>query len=172
MRYTILLGLFAAFSLSAFAQTRTVTNADLEKFRQKRLAAEREYRENYARLGFPSPEELNRRNEESARRLTELSEQLRAERLEAERAEAARRQAEAAQTRNFYYVAPNTAQPNYAPNYIYGYPAFGYYYRYNRNRRYYPQVYPQYDNPSRFWSFTRPTPPPQPPPPIIRPKRW
>ena len=40
------------------SQTRTITNADLEKYKQKRLAAEKELRENYRELGFPSPEEL------------------------------------------------------------------------------------------------------------------
>lgn len=50
---------------AAFAQTKTVTNADLEKFRQKRVQAEREYRENYEKLGFPSPEEMERSREQS-----------------------------------------------------------------------------------------------------------
>ena len=50
---------------SAFAQTKMVTNQNLEKFRQKRLQAEREYKENYEKLGFPSPEELEQRREES-----------------------------------------------------------------------------------------------------------
>ncbi|MBA2735716.1 MAG: hypothetical protein H0U50_02900, partial [Pyrinomonadaceae bacterium] len=50
---------------SALAQTKTVTNADLEKFRQKRLQIEREYRENYEKLGFPSPEELERQRKQS-----------------------------------------------------------------------------------------------------------
>jgi hypothetical protein len=68
----------------AFGQNRTVTNADLEKFRQKRTAAERDYRENYAKKGFPSPEELERQIEEDRVRNLELSERLRAERLEGE----------------------------------------------------------------------------------------
>jgi hypothetical protein len=74
-----------------FSQKRTVTNADLEAYKQKRLQAEQDYRENYARLGFPSPEELDRRREESLKRSEELSAKLRSERLERERLEAARR---------------------------------------------------------------------------------
>lgn len=64
----------------SFGQTRTVTNADLEKYRQERLKAEKDYRENYQRLGMPSPEELDRQREESAREMTELSAKLRYER--------------------------------------------------------------------------------------------
>ena len=70
--------------------SQTVTNAQLEKYRQERLSAERDYRENYARLGLPSPEELDRRREESLKQTEELSAKLRAERLERERIEAYR----------------------------------------------------------------------------------
>lgn len=81
--FLILFGLaFAPFSVEA--QTRTVTNADLEKFRAERLEAERQYRQNYERLGLPSPEELERRRVESARGREELSARLRAERLQRE----------------------------------------------------------------------------------------
>lgn len=72
-------------SVSASAQTRTVTNDNLEKYRQKRVAAERDLRENYERLGFPSPEELKRQIEESGAARAELAERLRAENLERER---------------------------------------------------------------------------------------
>lgn len=67
-----------------FGQNRTVTNADLEKFRQKRVEAERDYRENYARKGFPSPEELDRQIEEDRVRKAELAQRLEAERLDGE----------------------------------------------------------------------------------------
>lgn len=80
----VFLGLILTFSSVAFAQTKTVTNADLEKFRQKRLQAEREYRENYARLGFPSPEELEKKRAEDEQNLIEYSQQLEANRLERE----------------------------------------------------------------------------------------
>ena len=78
------LSFILAFSFSAFAQTKTVTNTDLEKFRQKRLQAEREYRENYERLGFPSPEELERKRVADEQELIEYSQQLEADRLELE----------------------------------------------------------------------------------------
>ncbi len=60
MRFKIaaLMFFIAATAISSMAQNKTVTNADLEKYRQARLAAEREYRENYERLGMPSPTEL------------------------------------------------------------------------------------------------------------------
>lgn len=74
-----------AFSAAAQEQRRTVTNDNLEKYRQKRVAAERDLRENYERLGFPSPEEMDRQIEESRRARAELAERLRAENLERER---------------------------------------------------------------------------------------
>jgi hypothetical protein len=77
----LVFGLMFIFSGLAFAQTKTVTNADLEKYRQKRLAAEKEYRENYREMGFPSPEELEKQNEESARERSELAQRLRAEKI-------------------------------------------------------------------------------------------
>ena len=84
MRRKVLFILCSIFITSglAYSQTKTITNADLEKYRQKRLAAERDYEQNYDRMGFPSPEELQRQNEESQRDLIEYSEQLRAERVE------------------------------------------------------------------------------------------
>ena len=69
---------------SSFAQTRTVTNRDLEKFRQKRVEAEREYRENYEKLGFPSPEELERERDQSRNAAEESLLRQREERLETE----------------------------------------------------------------------------------------
>ncbi len=83
-RILFVLGLVFAFSTIAFAQIKSITNADLEKFRQKRLKAEKELRENYREMGFPSPEELARRNEQSRRELSELSQRFREERLERE----------------------------------------------------------------------------------------
>ncbi|MEQ1607081.1 MAG: hypothetical protein ABL999_19625 [Pyrinomonadaceae bacterium] len=76
--------IFAA-TVSLLAQTKTITNADLEKYRQARLTAEREYRENYERLGMPSPAELERRREQSRIETQQLSEKLRNEELERER---------------------------------------------------------------------------------------
>jgi hypothetical protein len=86
---------FACGSVSsASGQARTVTNTDLEKYRSERVKAEAYLRENYERLGFPSPEELARRNQQAAREMSELSARLRSERLERERIEAEREAAE------------------------------------------------------------------------------
>ena len=63
----------------SLAQTKTVTNADLERFKQKRIQSEAEYRAKYKELGMPSPEELERRNAEDKRRLVEFSQKLRYE---------------------------------------------------------------------------------------------
>lgn len=74
----ILALIFAAANLAA-SQTKTVTNGDLEQFREKRLKAERDYRENYEKLGFPSPAELERQNAESKRELAKLARRIEAE---------------------------------------------------------------------------------------------
>lgn len=64
---------------------RRVTSSDLEKFRQQRLAADREYRERYAEMGFPSPEELSAQIERDKEAKLQLAEQLRQARLESEK---------------------------------------------------------------------------------------
>jgi hypothetical protein len=99
-------------SFAVPAQVRTVTNADLEEFRERRLKAEKELRENYQRLGFPSPDEMARRDEESRRQRDELSARLARQRAEREAAEH-RQEAEAVWTRQVpiyedgvYYSAP------------------------------------------------------------------
>jgi hypothetical protein len=98
MRYTpfFVFAVIFAMSLGVYTQTRTVTNADLEKFREQRIAAEQELRENYERLGFPSPEERERQRVESIRERESLAERLRLERLERERLDAEMRQRAAA----------------------------------------------------------------------------
>ena len=157
--------LILVVAASAFAQTKTVTNADLEKYRQARLAAEQELRENYEALGFPSPEELDRRNEESSRRLADLAQRLR----ERDRREAARQ-------RIYYppvttqsapvYPYPNPSFVDYGGRYAPAYLYYQYYYPGNRRRVYgyprYPSTgYPRYpgttrwDGPPRFQTFRR-----------------
>ncbi len=86
----VVFGCMVAFVCSGVAQTRTVTNADLEKFKAKRIAAEKDLRENYARLGFPSPEELEKQNAQSQKERFALFEKLQAARIERERIEAER----------------------------------------------------------------------------------
>lgn len=69
---------------AAFAQKKVVTNADLERYKTERLKAEKDLRENYARLGFASPDEMAKRDAESRDQMFELSAKLRRERLERE----------------------------------------------------------------------------------------
>lgn len=88
-RLLFILCLFFVGSGAAAAQqrrqVRTITNQDLEKFRQTRLQAERDYRENYQKLGFPSPEELNRQREQDRKDRAELAGRIRREDLELEK---------------------------------------------------------------------------------------
>lgn len=137
----LFLSFILSFSAVAFAQTKTVTNADLEKFRQKRLQNERSYRENYERLGFPSPEELDRKRVEDEQNLIEFSQQLEAQRLEREAIKAdAENQALLLQNQ---YLQSQNGYSNYDSGaYLYGgYPSFNYGYnnygRFNRRPRNY-----------------------------------
>ena len=79
------------FSMANVAEgqraARSVTNAELARFRDRRVAAEQEYRDNYERLGMPSPEELDERRDRDLDARLELAEQLRQTRLEKERIE-------------------------------------------------------------------------------------
>lgn len=138
MTRSLLVILFSLLLSASVSAQSTVTNADLEKFRLKRLAAEKELRENYAKLGFPSPEELARQNAESARERDEFSARLERERLERERIAAEYRSLGA---RGETVVV--VAEPQPQRNLIYGY-GYGYtdpFNRYRRNYRYRgPQV--------------------------------
>ncbi|MFZ1701725.1 MAG: hypothetical protein WBO10_12710 [Pyrinomonadaceae bacterium] len=102
MRYKLLFG-FGIVCLAVCgvsAQRPTITNFDLEKYRQERIRAETDLRENYEKLGFPSPAELERRRVESQKATQELSAKLRAQELEQERIDAQR--AEAARFAAYY----------------------------------------------------------------------
>jgi hypothetical protein len=86
-RILLILSLILVATALVFAQTsarKTVTNADLEKFRQKRLQAEADYRANYKKLGMPSPEELDEREAERRRRNAEFTEEAEMERAQNE----------------------------------------------------------------------------------------
>ena len=76
--------LIIGVSSIAFGQ-RSVTNSNLEHYRQDRMRAMREDRANRARLGLPSPEEIAVRDEQSRMESLELADKLRAQRLERER---------------------------------------------------------------------------------------
>ena|ERR1700755_3106285 len=122
MKTLKILGLAAmAVFLSAVfvsAQTnspRTVTNTDLEKYRDARVRADEEYRRTYAERGLPSPEELDKIQADRDKRLTELSLKLREERLQKEYFEALKA---ANSAPDVVYVAPQNS---------YTAPRFGYY---------------------------------------------
>jgi hypothetical protein len=133
------LALVLGISGFAFAQSKTITNADLAKFTQQRLQAEKDLRENYRELGFPSPEELERQNDESSRMRAELAQRLREERLEKEKLNLERErlylEREYRQVNNSQdnYSVPANSYPNsgfidysrYRTTTTYGYPDFG-----------------------------------------------
>lgn len=137
MKHRMLFILCATLALAGFAdaQGRVVTNADLDKFKQKRLQAEKDLKEYYAKIGLTAEDVAKQEAAESQER-EELSARLRASRLEQERIEAEIRQREEA-------VAPvNVVVTNGIPDYS------GYYFYGNRlypnrgpwNRRYGSQV--------------------------------
>lgn len=121
--------IFICANVASAQSKRTVTNADLEKFRQTRLQAEKDYRENYQRLGLPSPEELEKRREQNRKELSELSERLREENLEREQKQ---REEEFRQAQLLYFRSSQLNQGAYNGNgfyssgYVGGYPFFGY----------------------------------------------
>ncbi len=84
-RALLFFGFIVSLAVVGSAQVRTVTNTTLQKFQQQRLAAERDYKDNYERLGFPSPEELDRQRDADMTARLELADQLRQSMLEKER---------------------------------------------------------------------------------------
>ncbi len=130
--------------VTASAQTRTVTNDDLEKYRQTRVRAERDLRENYERLGFPSPAELEKQLEKSRAEKIELAARLEAENIERERLALERRRAENESRFNEYQIysenrrrGANDYFTDYPANGFYGFSSFGFpnqpFRRFNRN---------------------------------------
>ena len=127
----ILVLIFVAANLT-IAQTKTVTNGDLEQFKQKRLKAEKDYRENYEKLGFPSPEELERQSEQSKRELAELARRIEAENarkesLEQSRNNALQEEINSANAQLFYLSREANRLSN--RNYIYSFGYTPYFYR-------------------------------------------
>lgn len=104
-------------SLAVSAQSKVVTNADLEKYRAEREKAVADYRENYAKRGFPSPEELEKRYEKDRKVLAETAARVRAERIERERVSAeyaaAVRMAEVADNEPSIILVDGIAMPTY-----------------------------------------------------------
>lgn len=140
MKYKILLilGFVLITSNSVSAQTakKTITNADLEKYRVQREKAEADYRANYERRGMPSPEELQKREAEDHLKREELARRLAAERLQEEQTRAIREQTEAENARRAYQ---NNSNMNPAEQYysnsplILGNPYYGDRWRHRRN---------------------------------------
>lgn len=156
---SIIFCLVCISAIAGSAQSKVVTNADLAKYKAERLSAERELRENYARLGFASPEEMAKRDAESREQMFDLSAKLRRERLERE---VRRAEAQRAATP---LLVPIYQTPQATDTLIVG----GYWYpRYNWQRRY-PWHYqqPGYYAGGQFW----PTGPRTPSAPIFAPKR-
>lgn len=85
LNIVIVFGCLLTFVCIGSAQTMTVTNADLEKFKTSRIQAEKDLRENYAKLGFPLPEEMAKQNAAAENARFELFKRLQAERIERER---------------------------------------------------------------------------------------
>ena len=80
-------GFFFLLAMATFAvaQVPTVDNFTLEKYQKQRVAAQRDYEQNYARMGFPSPEELDRQREADMNARLQLADQLRQARHEQQR---------------------------------------------------------------------------------------
>ncbi len=136
MKHLFIFALIIAAASLTTAQTKTVTNGDLEQFRQKRLKAEKDYRENYEKLGFPSPEELDRQNEQSKRDLAELSRRIEAENARKESLEQSARnnalleEINLVNAQTFYLSRQANRRSN--RNYIYSFGYAPYFYRHRR----------------------------------------
>lgn len=78
-RIWLALGLIFVVSNLVLAQTakKTITNFDLEKYKDRREQSEAEYRRTYKERGLPSPEELEQQREEAKRRNEETIRQNR-----------------------------------------------------------------------------------------------
>lgn len=138
----------------AEAQTKSLTNAGLENYRQERLKAELDYRENYAKWGFSSPEEMEKRREQSRLETEQLAARLRADELERERLDAGR-QANERFVALYYGYSQSVTQQYVEPGYFWSY---GRRYRFPVRRSY---VQPGYFAGGQFWptgSATKPQP--------------
>jgi hypothetical protein len=145
MKQLFILSLSLLTVISAFAQTKTVTNSDLEKFRQQRVESERKLRTDYAKMGLPSPEEIERRTRQSRAEFEQYSDQLRQKRLLtqndfAAQANLLRSQIISIDAQINYLRRQTTNYSNqnygYSSGYSYGYAPYGY----PRNRSVLPQI--------------------------------
>jgi len=143
VKMMLLVCLVGLTAVSALAQTRTVTNADLEKFRQARLQGEMDYRENYRRMGFPSPTELAEQLENSRIERETLAARLADERLQRERIQADLAAAIISGEQRAAAAVQANPEPD-GPQIYYGYPNTIFRRGYNRGRYY------ENRNPGRF----------------------
>jgi hypothetical protein len=135
----VILSLASAFS--AFAQTKTVTNADLEKFRARRVESEKNLKAEYARKGFPSPEQIERQNSQRRAAMEQYSDQLRQQRLASEggilaQANALRTQIATIDAQINYLRRNGGSYSNQGLIYSGGYVPYGF----RRNRSVLPQI--------------------------------
>ncbi|HEY0429656.1 MAG TPA: hypothetical protein VGC76_17880 [Pyrinomonadaceae bacterium] len=163
-RLLFILCLVLAVVNFAFGQAKTVTNSDLEKFRQKRLEAERDYRENYAKLGLLSPQELEAKLAADKREMEELSARLEASRLEREKTQLLQSQINLLNSQNNLIQSQTRSERGYFYNsqpYIYS-P-----YLYLRI----PKYRPNYNRRNQYWR-NNDLPPIRPPKPIRPPRNF
>lgn len=125
-----------AFAGLASAQGKSVTNADLEKFKEKRLQAEQGLKEYYAKLGM-TEEDVAKKQAEETKAREELSARLRASRIEQERLDADARQREIEAAGSTVNVVVQSGGTSYPGIYTYSAP-----YYWHRGRWYRPSRYP------------------------------
>ena len=141
-RSIFVLCLLTLFSGFAIGQGKTVTNADLEKFRQKREAGERDLKAYYAKKGMTSAD-VAKQEAADAEAREALSARLRADRLEREWLEQERMEREMTPPQVNVYVPQqerNNGYLGYENQYNPYFPSYPNYYPYGtqRNRRYEP----------------------------------
>jgi hypothetical protein len=126
--------LVVLMTVESFAQNKVVTNSDLEKYKEKRLQAEADY-DRQVQLGkVPSREELQRREQERQKYLSEFARQKAIEEAEYWRAQANEFQSQ----NQAYAVALANANNRYntfsQPTIVYGFggilPVYNGYYGY------------------------------------------
>ena len=156
MRIVFLICFILASVIVTAAQAKTVTNADLEKYSRERVKAEKDLRENYAKLGFSSPEEFERRNTADAKERAELASRLRQESEQRARLEA-EREANASLAAAYYNYSRVQIEPQ-TENTVYFW-SYGHRYRFLPRQTQYQQ--PGYFAGGQFWptgSRTAPQP--------------
>lgn len=122
MKKLCILVLSLIVTAPVWAQTKTVTNADLEKYRQQRLESERKLREEYARQGI-TVEQIERQNAAERAALDKLSDELRYRRIQEEIARANAASAARTGAQPNYIVTPD----GYTGGFVYSYGGYPFY---------------------------------------------